>query len=274
MTEWTDEAWAERIHKELVGNILPFWMRHAVDRENGGFYGAIDENLHVETQAERSAVLNARILWTFSAASRLIGREYRETADWAYDTITKQIPGSGIRRAFLDARLSGQSGFDAQADLCPGLRHLRAGRIFPGDGQRPPAWITPRRLFASDRRARLRPGLQRLSGGARTRLAAARRTCGCSEKDLNSPKSMNTHLHILEAYTNLLRVWRDPALVAKQSELLDLTMERIVDAATRALQTVLRRGMEFAVGPRFIRPRHRRQLAASSRPPRCSAMRR
>jgi mannobiose 2-epimerase len=53
-----------------------------------------------------------------------------------------------------------------------------------------------------------------------------------SETDLNSPKSMNTHLHILEAYTNLLRVWRDPLLEAKQAELAELTMDRILDAST------------------------------------------
>jgi mannobiose 2-epimerase len=53
-----------------------------------------------------------------------------------------------------------------------------------------------------------------------------------SEKDLNSPKSMNTHLHILEAYTNLLRVWRDPGLLARQKELLEVTLDRIIDNRT------------------------------------------
>jgi mannobiose 2-epimerase len=53
-----------------------------------------------------------------------------------------------------------------------------------------------------------------------------------SEKDLNSPKSMNTHLHVMEAYTNLLRVWRDPELEARQKELLEVTMDRIVDNST------------------------------------------
>jgi mannobiose 2-epimerase len=50
-----------------------------------------------------------------------------------------------------------------------------------------------------------------------------------SEKDLNSPKSMNTHLHVLEAYTNLLRVWDDGGLRASLRRLLEVTLERIVD---------------------------------------------
>ncbi len=53
-----------------------------------------------------------------------------------------------------------------------------------------------------------------------------------SDKDLNCPKSMNTHLHVMEAYTNLLSVWRDPSLAGRQSELLKLTMDRIVNSST------------------------------------------
>ena len=79
--------WAGQIRKELVGNILPFWMLHAIDRENGGFYGTIGCDLKVEKESLRASVINSRILWTFSAASRLIGGEYRNTADWAYDTV-------------------------------------------------------------------------------------------------------------------------------------------------------------------------------------------
>jgi mannobiose 2-epimerase len=53
-----------------------------------------------------------------------------------------------------------------------------------------------------------------------------------SDKDLNCPKSMNTHLHVLEAYTSLLRVWDDPGLRASLAELLRVTMDRIVDGGT------------------------------------------
>jgi hypothetical protein len=46
-------SWTERIREELVGTILPFWMRYAVDRQNGGFYGTVDRNLNVEKESER-----------------------------------------------------------------------------------------------------------------------------------------------------------------------------------------------------------------------------
>ena len=55
-----------------------------VDRENGGFYGRIDGNEILHPDAEKGAILNARILWTFSAAYRVLGKaEYLETATYA-----------------------------------------------------------------------------------------------------------------------------------------------------------------------------------------------
>jgi mannobiose 2-epimerase len=78
--------WAARLKKEVAEDILPFWARHAVDREHGGFYGKIDCDLKVDAQAPRSAVIDARILWTYAAACRLIDPTYREMADraWSY----------------------------------------------------------------------------------------------------------------------------------------------------------------------------------------------
>jgi mannobiose 2-epimerase len=52
---------AQRINNELVNNILPFWMTHTLDREHGGFYGALTNDLRILNNVERSAVLCARI---------------------------------------------------------------------------------------------------------------------------------------------------------------------------------------------------------------------
>ena len=76
------------ISRRAGEEILPFWIRHAVDRENGGFHGTVDSDLTVDKKAPRAAVINARILWTFSVAARVLGKpEYREMADQAWDYI-------------------------------------------------------------------------------------------------------------------------------------------------------------------------------------------
>jgi mannobiose 2-epimerase len=223
-------SWAERIREELVGNILPFWMRYAVDRQNGGFYGTIDENLNVEKEAERSAVVNTRILWTFSAASRLIGREYRETADWAYDYITNK---------FLDQENGGLFWMvDYQGNPVSTRKQIYAQAFgiyafveYHRATGNAASLNHARRLFRLIEEHSYDPVFKGYLE-ARGRDWQPLEDMRLSGKDLNSPKSMNTHLHVMEAYTDLLLVWRDPALEAKQAELLELTMDRIIDAST------------------------------------------
>ena len=230
MTPENRMAWAGRIEKELIGNILPFWMRHTVDRDNGGFYGAVGCDLEVDKESPRAAVVNARILWTYSAACRLHGAPYREMADWAYDYIVNKFwdAENGGVYWMLDYRgkpLSDRKQVYAQAFAAYGLaEYFRATA-------KPQSLELASRLFhlieehSYDREWK---GYLEACGRDWSALEDMR----LSEKDLNSPKSMNTHLHVMEAYTNLLRVCEDPELQAKQKELLEVTMDRIVDNST------------------------------------------
>ena len=66
----------------LEQNILPYWL-HKMRDPNGGFYGRRDGYDRLHTDAERGAVLNARLLWAFSAAYRVLHEPaYLEAADW------------------------------------------------------------------------------------------------------------------------------------------------------------------------------------------------
>src|SRR5205823_1532334 len=86
------ETYARQAEHELRENILPFWLNHTRDRERGGFYGLINNDLVVTKNAPRGALLTARILWTFSAAyERYHDPAYLEMARWAYDDLIKHF---------------------------------------------------------------------------------------------------------------------------------------------------------------------------------------
>jgi mannobiose 2-epimerase len=222
-------AWAARLRSEVAGNILPFWAR-AEDREHGGFYGKIDCDGNIHAQAPRAAVIQARILWTFSGACRLVDPSYREIADRAWSYLADKFwdaEHAGIywMLDYLGRALSDRKQIYAQAFAIYGMaEHFRA----TGNAE---SLERARQLYRLIEAHSYDPVHQGY-------IEACARDWGALEdmrlslKDLNSPKSMNTHLHILEAYTNLLRVWPDDGLLASQKELLEVTMDRIVDART------------------------------------------
>src|SRR5512136_1964831 len=80
------------MQKELTSNITPFWMTHTVDKVNGGFYGALTNDLVIHNEVPRSAILCARILWTYATAFRRLGdKDYLDTASWAYEYIKSRF---------------------------------------------------------------------------------------------------------------------------------------------------------------------------------------
>ncbi|MFW6101442.1 MAG: hypothetical protein ACOC90_08640, partial [Bacteroidota bacterium] len=66
---------AKAFRREVKENILPYWIMKTKDTVNGGFYGAISNKGKVNEQADRSMVLNSRILWTFSRAYQVFQEE-------------------------------------------------------------------------------------------------------------------------------------------------------------------------------------------------------
>jgi mannobiose 2-epimerase len=222
---------ASQFRKELTENILPFWIRHTVDREHGGFYGTVSCDLKVDKEAPRAAVINGRILWTFSAAYRLLGNpEYREMADRAYTYILekfwdKQYGGVYWLLDHLGNPISDRKQIYAQAFAIYGLaEYYRA----TGNAESLERAQQLFRLIEEKSRDKAYGGYLEACGRDWGALDDLR----LSAKDLNCPKSMNTHLHVMEAYTNLLRVWKDPELAASQKALLEVTMDHIVDGAT------------------------------------------
>jgi mannobiose 2-epimerase len=221
----------KELKAELTENILPFWIKHAVDPVNGGFYGAVTNDLQVLNDVPRSSILCGRILWTFSAAYRILGgEEYLNMARRAFDYLTGVFWDPEYGGLYFDVNLKGQPIYDrkhhyAQAFGLYGLsEYYRATK-------EPQSLKQAQSLFELLEKHAFEPvhgGY--LEGSSRKWEALSDMRLGGI--DLAYRKSMNTNLHILEAYTNLLRVWDDPRLQSQHQALVKTFQTRIIDPAT------------------------------------------
>lgn len=223
------------VQEELVSNILPFWMNRMTDEANGGFYGRITGTDALMPEAEKGAVLNARILWTFSAAYRLLKKEeYLVAATRAKRTVIDRFYDKEFGGVYWSLDCTGRP-LDTKKQIYAlgfAIYGLSEYHRATGDEE---ALDYAIRLFRSIEQHSFDP----VKNGyceALTREWGEMADMRLSDKDENERKTMNTHLHILEPYTNLFRVWKDGLLEKQLRNLIDIFTDKILNQQTGHLE--------------------------------------
>jgi mannobiose 2-epimerase len=224
----------QEVKEELINNILPFWMTKMIDTKEGGFCGKMDGYGHISNDADKGCVLNARILWTFSSAYRvLMNPDYLKTAERAKEYLINH---------FIDKEYGGVFWLlDHKGKMKDGKKQIYA-QAFAIYGLAEYYRVTNDRTCLD-----IAIGLFRLIEKysfdkkldgyleAFTREWGAIEDLRLSDKDANEKKTMNTHLHVLEAYTNLYRVWKDDLLKKQLRGLINIFTDKMVNTRTYSL---------------------------------------
>lgn len=225
---------SKEVRKELEQNILPFWINKMTDHLNGGFLGRIDGYGNPVPDAEKSAVLNARILWAFAAAYRVLRKlEYLEAANRAKDYFINH---------FIDTQEGGVFwSLDAKGRVLDAKKQTYAiGFAIYGLSEYARATddketlLYAKKLY-SDIESHAFDSINNGYVEALTRNWQPIADMRLSDKDENGSRTMNTHLHILESYTNLYRVWRMPELAERITNLIDIFLSRLLNPQTNHL---------------------------------------
>jgi cellobiose epimerase len=225
---------ASRAGRELSGNILPFWITHVRDTEDGGFHGEVRADLSATRNAPRGALLTCRVLWTYSAEIRRNDKpEYRDMARWAYEDLLTRFWDKEHGGLYWTVKANGRPlQMHKQVYLQSfGIYALSEYHRATGDTAALEKAIEIYRRLETHARDPEHGGyFEAYSRDWSRELPEMRRTIGGT-----APKSQNTHLHVMEAYANLQRAWDDPGLRASQNVLLNLMLTRVLDPKTSHL---------------------------------------
>ena len=224
----------QELKEELTHNILPFWMVKMTDEQRGGFFGQINGKNQLMLNAPKGGILNARILWTFSSAALYfkipLYIEYAKRAKvYIFEHFFDTVNGGTYWMLNADGSPADtKKQIYSQAFFIYGLVEYyrvtndkecltKAIELFH---------LIEKHSFDTESNGYFEAYSMDWKLLDDLRL---------SDKDANEKKTMNTHLHILEAYTNLFRVW-DNALLGKQlRNLIELFLEKIINNQTHHL---------------------------------------
>src|SRR5690554_5820054 len=182
----------------------------------------------VINKADKGLILNARILWTFSLAYRKLKNEdYLRFCRRAYDYLLNNFWDDEYSGVYWMLDYQGNPVDEKKQIYGQAFAIYAFSELYRSTGKKP----------ALDKAVEIFDLIEKYSYDQENKgyIEACNRDwtmkddMSLSAKDLNEKKSMNTHLHILEAYTNLYRVWKSDELKKKLKELIEVTIEKIVD---------------------------------------------
>ena len=214
MLEFTQDFY-DSIKDELFSNILPYWEKYSRDTVNTGFFGVIDNENNCNAASDRIIVMTSRFLWTYSAVARLTKNpKYLEMADFAYDVIINKYwdkKNGGVYWSIMPdgtPKVSKKQIY-GEAFCCYGLSEYAAAVKELKTSPNAAELAEEAMNHALDIYNLLETYARDPDDGGYVEARAMdwKPTTDMilSSKDMNCPKSMNTNIHVMEAFTTLYR---------------------------------------------------------------------
>ena len=224
------ERLCEEVEADLVGNLLPWWMENVPD-DADGFWGEVRYDGTPVMEANRAGILNARILWTFSSAYRVLGKpEYKAVADRAAAYYRDHFIDPEYGGVFYQLTPDGAPAEDQKVTYCIAFGIYALAEHYRATGD--PASLEAAQGLFQDLEDHVHDAekegyIERFTRDWQRPAPVPGRPA--------MTKTMNTHIHVMEGFTNLYRVWPDPVLRDRLFELVDILQTRLYNPETSHL---------------------------------------
>ena len=218
----------------LENNILRFWLDNMVDTEHRGFFGQMTGQGELIKNADKGGILSARILWSFSAAYRVLRKpEYLMAATRMKDYILEHFFDEEFGGTYWAVDYKGNPKDTKKQFYAIGFMIYGLSEYVRATADKEALQYAIRLFECIEQHS-----LDREYNGyieACTREWGEIADMRLSELDANYPKSQNTHLHIIEPYANLYRVWKDERLEKALRNIIGIFTDKILNPETHHL---------------------------------------
>ncbi len=229
------DQYSAQVSEHLFDFYLPFWCGPAVDRQNGGWMAWLANDLKPDRTKPKGLIVHSRILWAFSAVHRKHPEPiYFEMAERAFNYLTDWFWDPDRGGAFWRLDDQGKVIDDSKKIYGQAFCIYALTEFHHAFGSHM-ALARAKGLFELIERHAHDPKFGGYLEVCQRDWSAAGPEARLSEKDLSEKKSMNNHLHLLEAFTQLHRAWPDSLVARRLRELIDLFLMRVLDRHTMHL---------------------------------------
>lgn len=214
---------AQEVKKHLEETLIPFWG-NLMDREYGGFYGYVGDDLKLDRFAVKGVILNSRILWFFSNSAVVLekpellmyaGHAYRFLKDFCLDRVHGGV--------FWSMTYDGQPEDETKHTYNQAFAVYALSSYYAASGEKEALELAFDLFHLIESECRDEAGY----GEAYTRDFVPEANEKLSENGVTASKTMNTLLHVFEAYTELYRVTQEPEVSERLREILDVFAEKV-----------------------------------------------
>jgi len=218
-------SYLETFTNELHDNILSYWMKYGVEKDGLGFYGAVNLNNDPVLSANKTSVLNARILWTFAAAAKKYpGLGYDEIAHKAFQVVTEDFADKEHGGFYMELNSDNEVANDIKHTYAQAFVIYSLSKYYEFNPASEVMDKIQDFFYFLDKKTK--------DPGHKGYRESFTRNWNIYEEnrmaDNNEPKSMNTHLHLLEAYAAVYTIWKDDLVKQRLTELLELFIYNII----------------------------------------------
>ncbi|VXB57524.1 Cellobiose 2-epimerase [Flavobacterium sp. 9AF] len=227
----SNHQWLKSVAQDELRALLYYWENNSIDDKNGGFIGQIDSNEVKRYDSEKGVVLNARILWTFSAVYTITNDpNHLLLAESAFHYIDTHFVDTVNGGVFWSIYPNGKPK-DTKKQIYALAFTIYGLSEYYKISKNEAVLQLAINLYENIERY----SYDHKNNGyfeAFTKDWQPIEDLRLSEKDANEKKTMNTHLHIVEAYANLYEVWPNTDLKGKITNLLLIIETYFIDLKT------------------------------------------